>query len=148
MGEFNLLNYMMDLSGEIREIRGEIEKLYEISGITYSDLPRVSKIKDLSHVIAAIEKLKGEERAKINEYVRVRAFALEVVLKIKNPTYRQIIILKYFDEKDWEAIALDMGYSVKHAQKVHRYALKDMDLKLAPKCSEMLQIAPECSSKM
>lgn len=140
-----ILEYLLELSDYIKHIEAEIEKFYEISGITYNDMPKASKQKDLSDVIVAISNLKNDKQEKIDIYMKVRMILLNTLMEVKKSNYRQVIKLKYFDEKDWNEISEEMGYSVKHVQRICKSAISLLDLKLAPRYSEISQLIPASS---
>lgn len=45
-----------------------------------------------------------------------------------NINYLQVISLRWLRHKKWEDIAEEMGYSLRQAQRIHGFALKELDI--------------------
>ena len=66
---------------------------------------------------------------KINELYAVKQEIETAIESVSNPTYRQLLRLRYLRFKKWEAIALEMNYNYYHTRKfLHAKALQEINI--------------------
>lgn len=63
----------------------------------------------------------------------VRMDVIDTIEKIYDPaepmtkTYYKLLMLRYIDNKTWEQIAVELGYTFRHTTRLHGIALKRME---------------------
>lgn len=104
---------------------------------TLSDMPH-SPNKDtcsIASIIAKIIDLENEINSDIDELVDLKREVIGIIKAIKNPEYQILLELRYLCFKNWEQIAVAMGYSSQHIFRLHGKALNSIDfLKEESKC--------------
>lgn len=59
---------------------------------------------------------------------------ISIIKKINNPEQQTLLELRYLCFKTWEQIAVDMGYSIQNAYKVHNRALENISVSKKQGC--------------
>ena len=93
---------------------------------TLSDVP-VSGTKSQSRmadVITKIVDLETEINKDIEELVGIKKNIVSTIKKVQNPELQTLLELRYLCFRTWEQIALEMGYSIQNAYKLHDRAIK------------------------
>ena len=104
------------------------QKLGSLSGIDYS---RIS-VKGSRRVGAPFEQaavqsldLAKEIAGLIGEYNRLRHTIIGQIQQLDKLEHMQVLYKRYVEEKRWEQIADEMGYSCDHIRHLHGFALLD-----------------------
>lgn len=93
---------------------------------TLSDMP-VSGTKSQSRmadIVAKIVDLESEINADIERLVEIKKDIVSTIKKVQNPELQTLLELRYLCFRTWEQIALEMGYSIQNAYKLHDRAIK------------------------
>lgn len=111
----------------------ELDRLREqtfssVSGIDYSRIP----VKGSRRVGASFEQaannaldLTGEVAGLIDEYNDLRHKIIGEIQSLDRPEYMQVLYKRYVEEKHWEEISVEMGYSCDHIRHLHGWALHE-----------------------
>ena len=111
----------------------ELDRLREqtfssVSGIDYSRIP----VKGSRRVGAPFEQtankaldLTGEVAGLIDEYNDLRHKIIGEIQSLDRPEYMQVLYKRYVEEKHWEEISVEMGYSCDHIRHLHGWALHE-----------------------
>lgn len=104
------------------------QKLNSVSGIDYSKIP----VKGSRRVGGSFEQasikaldLEGEIAGLIEQYNSLRHTIIGQIQQLDKPEYVQVLYKRYVEEKRWEEIAIEMGYSCDHIRHLHGYALRE-----------------------
>lgn len=95
---------------------------------TLSDMPKGSGDQDkTASTIAKIVDLKRGLRGKIEEYVELKAKAIEQIDGLEDGRYRQVLTHYYINGKTWEEIAVVTNYTYKWVHVLHGRALREFE---------------------
>lgn len=90
------------------------------------------KVDIMQTTIANIMDLKAEINEKIDEFVDLQREIMHVIEKLSNEKYQTLLTYRYLSFQEWELIALEMGYNIRHIYKLHNEALQ-MVFKFIPR---------------
>ena len=95
---------------------------------TLSDAPPSgsSNVHYMEGIIVNMMELENEINADIDVPVDLKKEIMSIIKKINNPEQQTLLELRYLCFKTWEQIAVDMGYSIQNAYKVHDRALENI----------------------
>jgi len=127
-----------DLKHRVEELR---EKRLYIKSLDMSSAASGGTRKDISDTVAAIDNLIAKYLRKIMEFISIEAEILETIERIKDPIERDILTLRYIQDKDpktgkpytWLKIAERVNYSERSAQYKHGEALISYEVAAAEK---------------
>ena len=77
-------------------------------------------------IIVKMMELENEINADIDVLIDLKKEIMSIIKKINNPEQQTLLELRYLCFKTWEQIAVDMGYSIQNAYKVHDRALENI----------------------
>ena len=123
------LNQAYRIDQRINSKLEQIISLHELATkatSTLSDVP-VSGTKSQSRmadVITKIVDLETEINKDIEELVGIKKNIVSTIKKVQNPELQTLLELRYLCSRTWEQIALEMGYSIQNAYKLHDRAIK------------------------
>ncbi len=123
------LNQAYRIDQRINSKLEQIISLHELATkatSTLSDVP-VSGTKSQSRmadVITKIVDLETEINKDIEELVGIKKNIVSTIKKVQNPELQTLLELRYLCFRTWEQIALEMGYSIQNAYKLHDRAIK------------------------
>ena len=115
-----------------QRINSKLEQIISLHALatkatsTLSDMP-VSKTESQSRmadVIAKIVDLENEINADIERLVEIKKDIVSTIKRVQNPELQTLLELRYLCFRTWEQIALEMGYSIQNAYKLHDRAVK------------------------
>ena len=97
---------------------------------TLSDTPSggTRNVHSMQDIISKMVDLEAEINCDIDTLVDLKREIVSVIKKIQNPEYQTLLELRYLCFKTWEQIAVDMGYSIQNAFKMHDRALDSVVL--------------------
>lgn len=99
------------------------------SAIQYSDMPKAHNTEhDLSDYAAKVQLLEQDLNRKMNECIRVEVEIRQSIDQLPDDRERELLRLRYIDGMTWEAIAVVMGYALRHVHRIHGNALHNMSL--------------------
>lgn len=92
---------------------------------TLSDTPPsgTRNVHSMEGIIVKMIDLEDEINRDIDTLVDLKREIMDIVKKINNPEHQTLLELRYLCFKTWEQIAVDMGYSIQNAYKVHDRAI-------------------------
>lgn len=117
----------------------QIASLRELSlkaTTTLSDMPKgTQNVHSKEKIITKMMDLENEINTDIDELVDIKQTIVSVIKAVDNTEYQTLLELRYLCFKQWEQIAVTMGYSLHHLYKIHNAALKI--------CAEILKMIPK-----
>jgi len=92
---------------------------------TLSDTPASGsrKVHSMSDIIDKMIDLENEINDDIDRLVDLKREIVAAIKRVENPEYQTLLELRYLCFKTWEHIAVQMGYSIQNAYKMHDRAL-------------------------
>lgn len=129
----------MDIKEELKEIRKlnkEIKAKQEIintlkareEGCTsqLSDMPRGTDYPDKKDITLKRIVLEEKIECSINKLTDKKLWAYEVIDRLEKTQHRTVLLEYYLNNKTWEKVADDVGYSCKQIQRIHGEALQEL----------------------
>ena len=105
-----------------------VAMMYSMGGAGSGD--RVQSSKDPDKFGTLYGKINEKEREIVNEISKLIDFKLKVSSEINNMKdgrYIELLHRRYIEHESWNAISIDMQYSLKHITKLHRRALQEFE---------------------
>lgn len=105
-----------------------VAMMYSMGGAGSGD--RVQSSKDPDKFGTLYGKIDEKEREIVNEISKLIDFKLKVSSEINNMKdgrYIELLHRRYIEHESWNAISIDMQYSLKHITKLHRRALQEFE---------------------
>lgn len=105
-----------------------VAMMYSMGGAGSGD--RVQSSKDPDKFGTLYGKIDEKEREIVNEISKLIDFKLKVSSEINNMKdgrYIELLHRRYIEHESWNAISIDMQYSLKHITKLHRWALQEFE---------------------
>lgn len=95
---------------------------------TLSDTPPsgTRNVHSMEDTIVKMIDLENEINVDIDTLVDLKRDIMDVIKRINNPEQQTLLELRYLCFKSWEHIAVDMGYSIQNAYKVHDRAVENV----------------------
>lgn len=95
---------------------------------TLSDTPpsESRNVHSMEGIIVKMIELENEINADIDVLVDLKKEIMSIIKKINNPEKQTLLELRYLCFKTWEQIAVDMGYSIQNAYKIHDRAIENI----------------------
>lgn len=91
---------------------------------TYSDMPHASGTSNpVEQAVVRLDELDRTLAGEIDFYVRLLRVAHEVVCRLSDDRYRDILTLRYLNGYSWKKVAETLGYESGYIWKVHGRAL-------------------------
>lgn len=117
-----------DVWGRIKELRLKLETIehdiYDIKGMKYTDMPRVTAPKDaLLIMIAEKDEIEKELKAEQDKLLRLKKKHLKEIAKVNDLKYRSILRSYYLDRVRKEDIASASNITIGHFYKLRREAI-------------------------
>ncbi len=99
---------------------------------SYSGMPHASGVSNrIEDAVVRLDELSGELAKEIDFYVHLRRLAHEVVRRLPDDRYRDILTLRYLNGYSWGRVAEEMGYESNYIWRVHGHALLEAQQVLA-----------------
>lgn len=95
-------------------------------GGNVTGIPRSHEPKGFDVTINKIVDLQNEINQEIDKLVDLKRDITTVIEEVTNEEYRLILELRYLNYKNWEQIALEMGYTSRNIHYMHGEALKEI----------------------
>ena len=105
-----------------------VAMMYSMGGAGSGE--RVQSSKDPDKFGTLYGKIDEKEREIVNEISKLIDFKLKVSSEINNMKdgrYIELLHRRYIEHESWNAISIDMQYSLKHITKLHRRALQEFE---------------------
>ncbi|MCR4437285.1 MAG: DUF1492 domain-containing protein [Peptococcaceae bacterium] len=115
-----------------RRINSKLEQVASLRELaakataTLSDTPHKSNknTSSMETIICKMIDLENEINSDIDTLIDLKRDIVAMIKRIQNPEYQTLLELRYLCFKTWEQIAVDMGYSLQYAFRIHEKALK------------------------
>lgn len=127
--EFLMQAYHIDI--RINSKIDQISSLHDLATkatSTLSDMPgsATRNVHRMEDVILKIIELEEEIRGDMNNLIDLKQSIMKTIKKLKSVDFQAVLELRYLCMKQWEQIAVNMGYSLQHIFRLHDKALKDV----------------------
>lgn len=119
----------------VRRIDKEIEALLRLVQRTRESLESVTQNYDSDgaqstknpHKYDRLVELESLVDQKIDEQIALKAEILNTIMQLPDRRFRLCLMEYYIECKTWEQVAVDMNYSWRHVQYIHKYALREVE---------------------
>ncbi len=101
-----------------------------LTGMPRNPSPCVSPMAD---TVCRIVDIKNDLKKDLTQLLNYKISILEIIHGVRNPEYQLILEKRYLCYQQWEEIACDLNYSVSWVLKLHRKALRAVDVVMARK---------------
>ena len=123
------LNQAYRIDQRINSKLEQIISLHELatkatSTLSYVPVSGTKSQSRMEDVITKIVDLETEINKDIEKLVEIKKNIVSTIKKIQNPELQTLLELRYICFRTWEQIALEMGYSIQNAYKLHDKAIK------------------------
>ena len=107
-----------------------------ISGMPHSSSNDPCKMES---VICKMADLENEINADIDSLVDMKRTIMRLIKEVKDPECQTVLELRYLCFKRWEAISVELNFSIQHAFRIRDRGIKEIDkiLKDESKCDRM-----------
>ena len=122
-GYKRVCNRIKTLGLQIQEVR---EAKQQAKAQELSDMPKGNKQSDLSDYIVKLERLEEKVAYKLEEKKREKIEIENAITDVPDDVESDILYKRYIQLMDWEEIAEEIGYSVRHVYRYHGEALHDL----------------------
>jgi len=117
-----------------QRINSKLEQIVSLRALatkatsTLSDTPPsgTRNVHSMEDIIVKMVDLENEINRDIDTLVDLKRDIMDVIKKINNPEQQTLLELRYLCFKSWEQIAVEMGYSIQNAYKVHDRAIENI----------------------
>lgn len=75
--------------------------------------------------------LEHEMNAAIDDYIDRKRMAMQMIDQLADDRHIEILYGYYLEQKSWEQIAVDIGYSWRHVHRLHGEALRQLPEKMS-----------------
>jgi len=128
--------YRLDL-----RIQSKKDQIASLESIAMNCTPAVTEmphnpspcVSPMADAVCKIVDIKNDLRDEITELLNYKISILEIIHGVRNPEYQLILEKRYLCYQQWEEIAGDLNYSVSWVLKLHRKALRAVDVVMAGK---------------
>jgi len=112
------------INSKLEQVRS-LRELATKATATLSDAPASGsrKVHSMSDIIDKMIDLENEINDDIDRLVDLKREIVAAIKRVENPEYQTLLELRYLCFKTWEHIAVQMGYSIQNAYKMHDHAL-------------------------
>lgn len=127
--EFLMQAYHIDI--RINSKIDQISSLHDLATkatSTLSDMPgsATRNVHRMEDVILKIIELEEEIHVDMNNLIDLKQCIMQTIKGLKGVDFQTILELRYLCMKQWEQIAVNMGYSLQHIFRLHDKALKEV----------------------
>ena len=127
--EFLMQAYHIDI--RINSKIDQISSLHDLATkatSTLSDMPgsATRNVHRMEDVILKIIELEEEIRGDMKNLIDLKQCIMQTIKKLKGADLQTVLEFRYLCMKQWEQIAVNMGYSLQHIFRLHAKALKDV----------------------
>lgn len=120
-----------------KRINSKLEQVESLNALatkatsTLSDMPKSSNrgTSKLEDTIIKIVELQEEINKDIDKLVDLKKEIANSIYSLKDKEEQTVLEKRYLCFNSWEQIAVDMNYSIQYCFKIHRNALKAIDMK-------------------
>ena len=129
--------YKVMLDIKLDELVMQKETIENISGMQISEKVHTSPTNDaMDNTIIRLEKISTDIEKTIADMLDKKEEVEQVINKIDNLKYREVLYRRYSSCQSWETISEKMHYSKRQAQRLNGFALQEVDkvLKDVTKC--------------
>ena len=99
------------------------ERLYAVRSVVISDMPRGGAARELSDIISDKQELEERINRLVTNGRKYRTEILELIDKLDNSNYAEVLEAFFIDCKDFGQIAEGMGYTERYVIKLYSLAI-------------------------
>lgn len=126
LSQYKYLNKEIDR--KINQLEDWKNKIYNITG-TLSDMPRSNnRTNVIENGIVAMDEIESNINSDIDNLVKLRAEIETKIDRVKDLKLRELLKCRYLDNKYFEEIAYENGYSWRHVFRMHEKALDEITI--------------------
>ncbi len=127
--EFLMQAYHIDI--RINSKIDQISSLHDLATkatSTLSDMPgsATRNVHRMEDVILKIIELEEEIHGDMNNLIDLKQCIMQTIKKLEGVDFQTVLEFRYLCMKQWEQIAVNMGYSLQHIFRLHDKALKEV----------------------
>lgn len=98
----------------------------EYKGISYGEDTSGSGTSDHMDLIMEVLDKEKELKEAIDNYSKMLTDAMEIIDKLENPRYIQVLYKRYLQNKRWENIAVELDRDLRQIYRMHGEALVEL----------------------
>lgn len=118
----------LETDAKIEQIRRLHERATQTTQVIMPDRVQSNGEQDkLSKITSEVVDLERELYDSLEHLGRVRRQVSDAIEKVKSPTYRTLLELRYINENTWEEIAVKMHYHYRWVLELHGRALQEVE---------------------
>lgn len=102
----------------------ELETMIYGSAINYGDKIQTSGRSSTEGLMCKAVDLKSQINDRIKEKLLVIEEIMITISRVGDNTLEYILLERYVHHKEWEKIAIELGYNIRHIYKLHRESLE------------------------
>ena len=126
------LSQLRYVDGLINSKLEQITRLRELATkatSTLSDLPKSDSpdLQPMESIVVKLVDLQDDTNAEVDRLVDLKREAAEVIQAVRNPEYKALLEMRYFNFMPWSAIAGANNCDVRSAYRDHKRALRAVD---------------------
>ena len=119
------------INSKIEQV-ASLRELSRKATTTLSDMPKgTPNPHSKENIILKMMDLENEINEDIDSLVDLKGEIFTVIKSVSNPEYQTLLELRYLCFKQWEQIAVELGYSLHHVYNIHKAALKQVESTMA-----------------
>ena len=136
----NQLKIMNIIIKQKESEKEEIEnKIYGISAVNF-DMQKV-KTSHNNNTYSLVDKY-IDDKSSIERIIagnmNNKNYIISLIQKLYEPKYIDLLYKRYVEFKSFNAIAVEMGYSLSHIMRLHCYAIRNFESKFAAEFKNMI----------
>lgn len=117
---------LKNLEDQLQAIR---ESKSSVQAVVITDMPRGSNQSDLSDYIVKVDKISTKIIKAKQECLNVKIDIESKITDMEDGIECDILRKRYLEDKKWEEICVEIGYSWMQTHRLHSNALKNFDTK-------------------
>jgi len=90
-------------------------------------MPRTSNPSHMDDFVTKAIDLEAEIGADMHELINLKADIISVINSVATPEHRTLLEARYLCFRNWEVIAIQMYYDIRHIYRIHGKALGEVD---------------------
>ncbi|MDY5479013.1 MAG: hypothetical protein SPG13_00985 [Peptostreptococcus porci] len=102
----------------------ELETMIHGGAINYGDKIQTSGRSSTEGLMCKAVDLKSQINDRIKEKLLVIEEIMITISRVGDNTLEYILLERYVHYKEWEKIAIELGYNIRHIYKLHRESLE------------------------
>lgn len=122
----------LDINSKLKEIDDLTKLTKKLSGVTENMIVGADSSESiLSPTMRKIVDLQTVYSQDMAELLGRKNCIIKAIEAVENDTYRAILQMRYVQRSQWQSIADELGYDLRHVYRLHNAALKAIQLDCA-----------------